>query len=55
MGRKETILTVAKDIMIEYKFVVKDRSSVEGTAADIGGMLRTIIKEVQKAYNEISE
>ncbi|GAB62697.1 hypothetical protein KSU1_C1101 [Candidatus Jettenia caeni] len=54
MDKKELILTVAKDLLVTYKLILKN-DLPENQIKTIGNYLKLMAKQVEESYNAIIE
>lgn len=54
MDKKELILTVAKDLLVTYKLMLKN-DLPENQIKTIGNYLKLMAKQVEESYNAITE
>lgn len=54
MDKKELILTVAKDLLVTYKLMLKN-DLPENQIKTIGNYLKLMAKQVEESYNAIIE
>ncbi len=55
MDKKELILTVAKDFILENKLYHCPSDKIEVKTKELGKVLESIVKEVERVYNVISD
>ncbi len=54
MDKKELILTVAKDLLVTYKLILKN-DLPENQIKTIGNYLKLMAKQAEESYNAIIE
>jgi hypothetical protein len=57
MDKKELILTVAKDLLVGYKFLPpeRERGDVKSTVDSVADLFAQMTKRVETIYKEIGE
>ena len=53
MEKKDLILTVAKDILVAYKVMPENRVDREETIKDLGSLLSSMVKQVERVYDDM--